>query len=86
MTILKFIAQNKICGLLPPKRAADGRIIHHELKTGDVIELEVRKASFFVQGGSLKPKNEVAYREAGGLPYDPQAQNRAPPTPGEEIR
>ena len=74
MTVLKYIAQNRIVGLLPIRRAADGRMIHPEILTNQVVELELDKADPLVVCGALKPQNEIAYREVGGRPFNPRAE------------
>jgi len=71
MSVLKYIAQNRVIGLLPMRRLADGQMIHPEIKTDEVIELEFARAEPLVVCGALIPQNRIAYQELGGRPFNP---------------
>lgn len=54
MAIRKYRAENRIVGLQPNRRGADGIIREHVVQLGETIDLDERKAAEFVAGGSLK--------------------------------
>jgi len=54
-----FVAQNKICGLEPPKAGKSGNVIEHVLDIGAECVMDEDDARPYVDSGSLAQKSDV---------------------------
>lgn len=62
MGIGKYVANNRIAGLKPASRGADGKLVEHVVHTGDEIELDSDAAAPLLDCGAiaLKPARGLA--------------------------
>lgn len=84
MAIRRYVAQNLITGLQPPRRLPSGYMQPHLVREGEIVELEEALAAPLVAGGSLVAHTgplTAALIRAGFKRFEPQPPPSPSPSP-----
>ena len=55
----RYIANNRIVGLEPPRRLPDGTLAHHAVESGQLVELSEDVARPLLAGGAIRPEGTL---------------------------